>query len=82
MICTGMPACLPRSVEAELPDEGLEAVARSRVEADLRAHALLGLLEAEGELVVHLREIGEGPLHLHAVVGRKEGYDAARMYDM
>lgn len=56
----------PGSVEAELPDEALEAVAGRRVEADLGAHALLWLLEPERELVVHLREVGEGPLHLHA----------------
>ena len=54
-------------MEAELPDEALKAVAGRRVEADLRAHTLLGLFEPERELVVHLREVGEGPFHLHAV---------------
>lgn len=57
MTLDGEACPLPGSVEAKLPYEGLEAVARRRVERDLGAHALLRLFEAEGELVVHLREV-------------------------
>ena len=54
-------------MEAELPDKALEAVTCRRVQADLFAHSLLGLGQPERELVVHLREIRQRPLHLHAI---------------
>lgn len=62
----------PGLMEAELPDVALEAVARRCIQADLLTHSLLRLLQSERELLVHLREIGQGPLHLHAARRNQE----------
>lgn len=72
MVLAGVSSMLvcsvsPGPVEAELPDEALEAVAGRRVEANLLAHAFFRLGQPERKLVVHLREIRQRPLHLHAI---------------
>lgn len=59
-------------MKAELPQVTLEAVAGRRVEAHPLAYPLFGLGKTKRELLIHLIEISQRPLHLHANQGQSK----------